>query len=176
MIVNEMRGIVNKRGQDLPISTLILIVIGIAVAAFIIAGFYLGWWKGIFGKTQFLPGDLEALGQACKVALEGNLKISYCEYKELSIGGKTEYINCEDGRLTDTLKDITKERPSCSSLTPIAKCKELSAVAIGTDQAKQAELCAAFIKKGIMVNKIRCDADTVGLNCGVSSVSGPPTP
>jgi len=69
----------NKRGQDLSIGTLILIVLGIVVLVLLILGFSLGWdnlWKkiNIFGGTSSV-GDIAT---ACKIAVTSQDQYTFC--------------------------------------------------------------------------------------------------
>ena len=58
----------NKRGQDLTIGTLVLIVLGVVVLVLLIVGFTKGWGF-IFDKFDSAPGkSLETTIQACNFA------------------------------------------------------------------------------------------------------------
>ncbi|MBS3099502.1 hypothetical protein J4462_04780 [Candidatus Pacearchaeota archaeon] len=96
---------VNKKAQDLSIGTLILIVLGIVVLVLLILGFSLGWsnlWQkiGIFGGTSSIADVVIA----CKLAATSQDTYGYCQdFKEIKIDGKTEYVNCEDPRVSSGL-------------------------------------------------------------------------
>lgn len=81
-----------KRGQELSIGTLILIVLGIIVLVLLILGFSIGW-KNLFSKIGITSGsDLSAMIATCKVYAAADDVASYCEFKK--VDGKS--INCDD--------------------------------------------------------------------------------
>ena len=86
----------NKKGQDLTIGTLVLIVLGVVVLVLLIVGFTKGWGF-IFDKFDSAPGkSLETTVQACNFAWQGGLQADYClEFKRVSYAGETQYVNCE---------------------------------------------------------------------------------
>lgn len=91
--------LMNKRGQDLTIGTLILIVLGVVVLVLLIIGFTRGW-DFIFGKFDVAPGqDLQAVQKACELSEQADLRIDYCTFKEIEFQGDTEYVNCMDDRI-----------------------------------------------------------------------------
>jgi hypothetical protein len=93
----------NKKGQNLTIGAVILIVLGVVVLVMLVVGFTKGWGF-LFGKFDVLPGsDLETIAQACKIAGEANLMIDFCTFKELNAGN---WVNCEDTRFETTLGSI----------------------------------------------------------------------
>ncbi|HIG52171.1 TPA: hypothetical protein EYQ19_02020 [Candidatus Pacearchaeota archaeon] len=90
----------NKKGQNLTIGAVILIVLGVVVLVMLVIGFTKGW-SFLFGKFDVLPGsDLETIAQACKIAGEANLMIDFCAFKKLNDGN---WVNCEDDRFDKTL-------------------------------------------------------------------------
>jgi len=96
---------VNKKAQDLSIGTLILIVLGIIVLVLLILGFSIGWanlWEkiGIFGGSS----SISDVVTACSLASTSNANFDYCNrFHKLKIDGKTEYINCQDSRVSQSL-------------------------------------------------------------------------
>lgn len=86
----------NKRGQELSIGTLILIILGIVVLVVIVIGLTTGT-DFLFGLFEKGPGSsLEIVAQGCGVAAEAGLYIDYCkEFKEVEINGVEQYVNCE---------------------------------------------------------------------------------
>jgi hypothetical protein len=96
----------NKRGQDLSIGTLILIVLGIVVLVLLILGFSMGWGN-LWEKINIFGGggsSIETVISACNLAITSNSHYSYCEdFKKIKIDGKTEYVNCQDGRIQPSL-------------------------------------------------------------------------
>lgn len=104
----------NKRGQDLTIGTLILIVLGVVVLVLLIIGFTKGW-DFIFGKFDIAPGqDLQAVQKSCELSAQADLRIDYCTFKEIEFQGETEYVNCIDPRIG------VSSSIDCSSITSAA--------------------------------------------------------
>jgi len=102
----------NKRGQDLSIGTLILIVLGIIVLVLLILGFSLGW-SNLWEKINIFKGgsSIGDIANACKIAVASQDVYSYCQdFKKIKINGQTEYLNCLDGRVQSSLES---ERITC---------------------------------------------------------------
>ena len=92
---------VNKRGQDLSIGTLILIVLGIIVLVLLILGFSMGWsnlWDkiNIFGGTSGV-GDIVL---ACKLASTSQDTYTLCN-KEFKIDKEIDTFDKADGQAKD---------------------------------------------------------------------------
>jgi len=106
----------NKKGQEMSVSTLILIVLGVVILVILVLGFSLGW-DTIFGKLKFVPSDLQALKSACPTYSEQNLVIDYCQLREIktSVIGKKEYLNCEDPRVKSTSSIQCDKDPNAKS-------------------------------------------------------------
>lgn len=92
----------NRKGQDLSIGTLILIVLGIVVLVLLILGFSLGWddlWEkiNIFGGGSSI-GDVAS---ACAIKATSNDVYGYCnEFVKVKVGNSArEFVNCEDDRV-----------------------------------------------------------------------------
>ncbi len=69
-----------KKGQQLTLGTIILIILGVAVLIFLIFGFTTGW-KNLFDKiTNFGGGDanVDTIAQACEIACSTNAENAYC--------------------------------------------------------------------------------------------------
>ena len=83
-----------KRGQELSVGTLIIIVIGVIVLVLLVLGFSIGW-EDLFAKIGIAQGsDLSAMVAACKVAAASSSKASFCECKNVRINGKAQKLNC----------------------------------------------------------------------------------
>ena len=129
----------NKKGQGLPTSTLVLMIIAAVVLVFVIIGFTTGWGY-IFDKIGLLPNDLTAAAQACE-QYAGNdaLKLSSCEFRELTIDGKKGYYNCAGihKAATDAGVPPTWVKPECA-LKPETFCENKK------------------LKGGVLVNGFEC--------------------
>lgn len=77
------------------ITTIMGLIIAIVVLIVIVLGFTKGT-NWIFDKLGLLPNDLNAATEACKTYADSDtLAISYCQYRELTIEGKKQYMNCD---------------------------------------------------------------------------------
>ena len=110
----------NKKG-DVTISTIILIVLGLAVLVFLVIGLTQGWdvFFGNLGKVD--PGDLQVVAKACTGYAEAGLSISFCEFKEIDTGGDDEYVNCIDGRILPLVRaEVSSTLPTCTGTNSAA--------------------------------------------------------
>jgi len=107
----------NKRGQELSIGTLILIVLGIVVLVLLILGFSIGWEK-LFGIIGIYQGsDLTSIVSACNIAVSSQSKASYCEFKRVTLDDTDQYVNCEDSRVVGELNEKLDACPVKGGLT-----------------------------------------------------------
>lgn len=86
----------DKKGQEgMSITTIMGLIIAIVVLIVVVLGFTKGTdW--IFDKIGLLPNDLNSATEACKTYADSDtLAISYCQYRELTIEGKKQYMNCD---------------------------------------------------------------------------------
>ena len=128
----------NKKAQEFSIVTLVVLVLAIAVLVIVILGFWKGW-DYVFGKVGTLPGNLEAAAQSCKVSAEADLATSYCyEFKEVTIGGKTQRANCE-------------------YLTSYATFTKLASACDAAKVRTSAESVCTNLKKVVSINSWNCD-------------------
>lgn len=135
------------------IGTLILIVLGIIVLVLLVLGFSIGWgnlWEkiNIFGGGGSSIGDVVT---ACNLAVDTNNKYDYCEnFRRIKIDGKTEYVNCEDGRVKTTVKSGI----SCSGTEAKDQCIKLITDAVnGKTGEDKVEACKEVSLK---VNNNNC--------------------
>lgn len=114
----------DKKGQGLQLSTIILIVLGIAVLVFLIFGFYTGWsnlWERI---TNFAGGksNLDTIKQGCAVACTGQAQSDWCnDVRTVRFGKEVTVAGVNDGKAyksrTGTCEDFvtkSKEYPGLS--------------------------------------------------------------
>jgi hypothetical protein len=85
-----MERVMDKKGQQLTLGTIILIVLGIAVLVFLIFGFSTGWgnlWDKI---TQYTGGsdNLGVVKQACAIACSTNSQPDFCKTRAVVENGK----------------------------------------------------------------------------------------
>jgi len=113
---------VNKKGQEMSITTLLLIIIGIVVLVLVVLGFTMGW-QSLWEKINiFRPStNIDSLVQNCNLALiqPG----AFCEYKSVTLDGKLQYVNCLDDRISIKLEGSAPS--SCADNTPVKYCESL---------------------------------------------------
>src|SRR3989344_48879 len=115
---------VKKRGQDLSITTLVLIVLGVIVLVVVAIGVTQGF-DSVFGWLPgFIPQDLEKTTQACNIYAQQDLTTSYCkEFKEIKTPSKVKtYVNCE---FSEIQEQLTKKL-NCDSNEALTFCLSLA--------------------------------------------------
>lgn len=101
-----MKKVMNKKGQDLSIGTLILIVLGIVVLVLLILGFSIGW-SNLWEKINIFQGgsSISDVITSCKLAVVAGNTFDYCQnFNKIKIDGNTEYLNCQDTRVQSGLQ------------------------------------------------------------------------
>ena len=130
------------RKGDVTITTVILIVLGLAVLVMMILGFTKGW-DFIFGKFDNAPSELQTVASACALYVQGGLSIDFCNYRLVG----DEIVNCRDSRI---LASLDKDGVKYSSMT----CSP-----IGSNLATLCDSLSASKKASIKVNTYdKCDA------------------
>lgn len=112
-----------KRKGDVTISTVILIILGLAVLVMLIVGFTQGF-DFLFGLFDRAPSDLQQIASACELYVAGSLSIDFCTFREAG----DELVNCNDPRIKAILQEkgvtytndcITNNLQSaCNSIAP----------------------------------------------------------
>jgi len=163
---------VNKKGQEMSVATLVLIVIGIVVLVMLILGFSMGW-TNLWSKINIFGGgsNVETVVQACKISASSGSTYSYCsEFKKVTIDGKTQYINCQDSRVAGIENPLDCGKDAAASAKKY--CTDLM-MAAKTDTAKNAVL-------EIVVNSNTCKGlgvvvvwSTTGVTCASPNVVTP---
>jgi hypothetical protein len=117
-----------QRKGDVTISTVILIILGLAVLVMLIVGFTKGW-DTIFGPLDNAPSELQTVAKACEIYAKGALRIDFCTYRLVG----NEIVNCRDERIIKSLQDAgidtslgslrcdtlqEEKRDACKSLAP----------------------------------------------------------
>jgi hypothetical protein len=95
----------DKKGQEMSISTLVLIVIGIIVLVLLILGFSYGW-QNLIDKINIFGGgsDVSTVIQSCGISASAGDKYSYCsDFKLVKIGSEKVYVNCLSNQVATSL-------------------------------------------------------------------------
>ena len=160
--VNKLN--LNKKGQDLSIGTLILIVLGIVVLVLLILGFSLGW-ENLWEKINIFGGG-SSIGEVvtrCNLDVNTQNTYDYCQdFKKVKIEGKTEYLNCQDNRLNldSTLEcDETQVNEAKKTL-----CLTLAGQGKADTKINKDETCSQYVQEACTL-KIDCVAITNLDNC-----------
>ena len=98
--------VMKKKGQEMSVSTLVLIVIGIVILVMLVLGFTMGW-QNLWGKINvFQGGSVEDVISACKIAAAAEATYSYCnEFKPVTIDNNKIMVNCQYPDISSRLID-----------------------------------------------------------------------
>ena len=165
--------VMNKKGQDLSIGTLILIVLGIVVLVLLIMGFSLGW-SNLWEKINIFGGgsSLSTIATGCNIAATQGDKIRYCqEFQSIKVNGKIEYYNCEDRRLLENIDSPltcnrqnvnSAKRAVCNSIDPskIADTTIFTNIPGGETCSTVLGTAGTPIEKGCQISDFCKDIDT----------------
>ena len=90
----------NKKGQEMSVTTLILIVLGVVLLVLLILGFSMGW-TNLWNKINIFQGGstVDSMVQACNIAGTSDGFASFCEFKLVTIDGVKQYVNCQDSNV-----------------------------------------------------------------------------
>ena len=109
--------VMNKKGQEMSVTTLILIVLGVVLLVMLILGFSMGW-QNLWGKINIFGGGstVESVLESCKLATETESVFTYCnEFKKVTIDKKTQYVNCEAFQIINQLDKRLKCTETCKA-------------------------------------------------------------
>ena len=102
----------NKKAQGLPVSTIILIILGLIVMVVLILGFTMGW-SNI--KTWIFPNNnIASIVDSCKIACGTGQTYGYCFEKR-------ELKSKEENRENVTCYSLAKKKPNYG----IESCPEI---------------------------------------------------
>ena len=123
---------INTKGQQFSIATLLAIVVGVAVVVIVILGFT-GTFDFIFEKKDVLPGQqLQAIVESCKVAAGSSLTIDYCG--DIKKESDDRYVTCTFGIVKDNLGISEADLPKCNSASMKSLVTENCAVVAGRNK------------------------------------------
>lgn len=86
---------INNKGQQMTLGTIIAIVLGIAVLVFLIFGFSSGWSNLWDRVTNFVGGssNIDTIKQSCALACAGQSKDAFCNQERTVKFGKEVTIS-----------------------------------------------------------------------------------
>jgi len=106
--------VMNKKGQQMTLGTIIAIVLGIAVLVFLIFGFSTGW-NNMWSKITELGGgsvNVDDVVRGCEVACASQSKNAYCDKERTVKYGKT--VEAWNGT---GLSNVTSSVGTCQNMT-----------------------------------------------------------
>ncbi|MEK6820629.1 MAG: hypothetical protein AABX71_02865 [Nanoarchaeota archaeon] len=90
----------NKRGFELAISTLVVIVLALLILAALVVAFTMGFENFLGVIRGYFVSDISAVKQACENACISGLSYDFCcVEREMDFGQGKEKITCEEKRL-----------------------------------------------------------------------------
>lgn len=104
--------LLNKKAQGLTIGTLIGIILGVVVLAFLIYGFSVGWGNLVRNLGGYTPGksNVDNLVKWCKAACITKKSYDYCNKEKTIIYGKS-VIGWD--KSSNRNKKVTKSVATC---------------------------------------------------------------
>jgi len=119
----------DKKGQQMTLTTVIVIILGIAVLVFLIFGFASGW-SNLWDRIVNLGGgstNLDTIKQGCALACTGQSAEAYCNEERTIKYGRKVKVEGSDILVktnTGTCKDIAAN-PAKYNGTVVAPCPGL---------------------------------------------------
>jgi hypothetical protein len=114
----------NKRGQDLSTSTIILIILGIAVLVILIIGFTTGW---SFFKNLISPTNVDSIAQDCASACETSQQYSFCSAERtLRVNEEKFSVKTSCYVLANQASFAKYSVQKCPSITCDLTCEQIS--------------------------------------------------
>lgn len=133
-----MRSVLSKRGQEMSISTLVLIVLAIIVLVLVVIGFT-GGWSNLWDRISNLGGskeNVQLVVQACGIACSSDSQYDYCSrLREVNFGKgnvPSEFSAVDvdgDGKIKATCGSIAKAKVGglvCDSFASTSGCEQSS--------------------------------------------------
>ena len=154
----------NKKGAELTIGTLVIIVLAVIVLVVVALGFGMGWgnlWdkiKGYFGGGV----NVDSIKQSCTYACTTKASYDFCSLKRtVTLQDKTKIEKtCKE--LADSYSGLGFEQcsdiPSCAAATckgTAKACSDITLLATATD-AEKTTVCTAQLGCGLSTDKKSC--------------------
>ena len=156
----------NKKGAEMTISTLVIIVLGLIVLVVIALGFGMGW-SSLWGKLSgyFSTVNVDSIKSSCEYSCNTQASFSYCcEVKELRYekGVDPILITCDSnsGRLNmDPCGDVTCNENVCKEVVcggSVTETKDGNPIVYGLAMVGKDE-CKADDQKKFTNRKLGAD-------------------
>jgi hypothetical protein len=124
----------NKKGAEMTIGTVVVIILALVVLIFLVVGFSSGWnniWEKIlnFGQGE---ANIATIQQACQFACSSNNVYDYCRDRELVFGKVANFYGYtpteaqkSSGKLMSNCKEMEiKGLPGTEACSAIAACQK----------------------------------------------------
>lgn len=111
----------NKKGAEMTIGTIVVIILAVLVLVFLVFGFSQGWGN-LFDKVFNLGGqaNVDTIKTACQVACTTQAKYDFCSVKRNIIfdkSNKAEGVTCKDLSGDDpNAKEATEGTPATPAI------------------------------------------------------------
>jgi hypothetical protein len=106
---------VNKRGQGMSISTVILLILGLVILVVLILGFTMGWSKILPFVSK---NNLDGVNNACSIACSTNGVYDYC-------GVKRDVKDGTNPKFSATCQELSTQQVYINRNYGIAACPAL---------------------------------------------------
>ncbi len=121
----------NKKGAEMTIGTVVVIILALVVLIFLVFGFATGWsniWEKILNFGQG-DSNIATIQQSCQFACSSNNIFDYCRDRELKFGkGATNtygFIVDSSGKIMSNCKAMEeKNLPGTEKCNSIAACEK----------------------------------------------------
>ena len=150
----------NKKAQNLSITTIILIILGVVVLVVLIIGFTQGWGsvKGFFTGGE---SELSQIATQCSVACATGDEMSWCKKNSMDLKGEMVTGTCTDFATSYDSIEECPSMPNCPQDTTAKKCTDHPDF---EDLCTEQQTCSEPIQ-GVFSdtagNKICCKVDCV---------------
>ncbi|MFH1425182.1 MAG: hypothetical protein ABIG28_00420 [archaeon] len=157
----------NKRGQGLPIGTLVLMILGIVILVFLVMGFTMGW-SNLLAKINIFGGgglSVNDVVNACKVAGISGDKFTICEKEwKIKVNGEEEKISCRNERVVPYLAEFEID---CNDVQLPPTEEERLLLGVGErDSFRGHQVSLKDVKEDEATFEIRSEVVTVTLSIG----------
>lgn len=112
----------SKKAQNLSITTIILIILGVVVLVVLIIGFTQGWGsvKGFFTGGQ---SELSLIASQCSIACATNDEVSWCEERTMKVDGEDVTGTCTYFAASYSSVEECPEMPACFEKKTTINCE-----------------------------------------------------
>ena len=125
--MQSKRGFAKKGQEGMSMGTLGALLLVIVVVVLLILGLT-GALNPIFEKFNLFPGSgIAGLVTACQGYVQVSSTSDFCQFRDVKVNGKVEYVNCLDARVSRDMTTETQGVLQCNNQVDLRleKCVEL---------------------------------------------------